>query len=134
MIETTEKVYRCDFCNKALIRKGFMALHERMCKHNPKNKHKCFEYCTHLIKDRDECSGEVNFTCNVTMKSLYSYKLERFSRKLERVQKEDLERMPLECEFYELDSEHETYGKEEQPIDVIETIYMDSNNPFLLNL
>ena len=70
------------------------------------------QYCTHLSKDLNEYSGEVYFTCNKTMKSLYSYKLERFSWKLERVEKEDLERMPLKCDLYELDSEHNTYGKE----------------------
>jgi hypothetical protein len=112
MKETTEKVYRCEFCNKALIRKGFMVLHERMCKSNPKNKHKCFEYCKHLIKDRSEYSGEVSFVCAKTLAIMYSYKLERFAHKAERIQADKLIRMPLECQLYELSDEHSDYGKE----------------------
>lgn len=42
--------------------------------------------------------------------------------------------MPLECDLYELDSEHNTYGKEEQPIDVTEIIHLKTNNDFLSHM
>ena len=112
MKETTEKVYRCEFCNKALIRKGFVVLHERMCKSNPKNKHKCFEYCAHLEKEKNDYSGEFSFVCAKTQKYMYSYKLERFAHKAERIQNDELTRMPLECQLYELSDEHSDYGKQ----------------------
>ncbi len=51
MRKTKETVYRCEYCNKAMVSAGFMKLHERMCKENPKNKHQCFKYCGNLVKD-----------------------------------------------------------------------------------
>jgi hypothetical protein len=108
MRQTNEKVYRCDFCNRAIINAGSMKLHERMCKNNPKNMHKCFQYCSHLAKifltAYDEevggmyNTGEVTFRCELKDIEMYSYKLERFKLKAERM--EGLIRMPLECDKY----------------------------------
>ncbi len=107
MKETKEKVYRCDFCNKAIIQKGSMTLHERMCKKNPKNKHKCFQYCKHLIKE-ENYNGSKSFTCALNNDiDLYSFKLERFKHNTERIEK--MSRMPLECNKYELSDEHNDY-------------------------
>lgn len=107
MRATNETVYRCDFCNKAIVSAGFMKLHERMCKQNPKNKHKCFEFCQYLVKeqyvDEEDEHGIRNYGIYFTCKKrpgieLYSYKLERFKSNKKRL--ENMERMPLECELY----------------------------------
>jgi hypothetical protein len=117
MKETKEKVYRCDFCNKAIIQKGSMTLHERMCKKNPKNMHKCFQYCKHLIKDTattcDDDGNRVNvgfsFSCALNPDvEMFSYKLERFKSNAGRIEK--MLRMPLECDKYELSDDHYDYG------------------------
>lgn len=114
MKETKEKVYRCDFCNKAMVSKGFMVLHERMCKKNPKNQHQCFKYCENLIKEQYEVTdeygckigeSEISFTCKKRPDiQLYSYKLERYKSKKERLK--NMERMPLECELYKTEEGH----------------------------
>ena len=99
MRKTKESVYRCDHCNRAIVSKGSMALHERMCKKNPNNQHQCFEFCNHLNKE-EAYNGEISFTCYKRPDiELYSYKLERFKSKAERMI--DKERMPLQCELYE---------------------------------
>ncbi len=98
MKQTTEKVYRCDHCNKAMVSAGFMAAHERMCKKNPNNQHKCFEWCKHL--KRDVFNDEVSFMCGAQNNlEMHSYKLERYKYKHPRLK--DLQRMPLECNLYE---------------------------------
>ena len=118
MKATNEKVYRCDFCRKPMVRAGLMKIHERMCKKNPKNMHKCFEYCIYLEKtvleadipvfDEDPYSPrEIKFKCtnekcDLFDKELYSYKLERYERKRNRL--EGLIRMPLECKHFRDDS------------------------------
>lgn len=96
-----EIVYRCEYCNRAMFNKGAMKLHERMCKKNPENKHKCFQYCRHLQKE--EGINGFYFYCDKVNKELYSYKLERFKHKADRLK--GLTRMPLECEYYEIDRE-----------------------------
>ena len=86
---TNEKVYRCDYCNRAIVRgKGSMVLHERMCRKNPNNQHQCFKYCKWLFKytqtasyDEEETPIGVVFECThpeSKLGELYSYKLERF--------------------------------------------------------
>lgn len=115
MKQTNEKVYRCDFCNRAIISKGSMQLHERMCKKNPRNQHQCFKYCKYLdkhqfiITDEDDDKygeSEISFTCKKRPGvELYSYKLERF--KSNRTRLEDMERMPLECELYKAEGGHD---------------------------
>lgn len=89
---------------------GAMKLHERMCKKNPKNKHKCFQYCKHLIKAKNSY-GETTFSCDknpeFSGKELHSYKLERYFKGRERIKKNGLTRMPLKCEFYEIEPGHD---------------------------
>jgi len=102
MRETGEKVYRCDFCNRAIVSAGSMTLHERMCRSNPKNQHQCFKFCKNLVKEKFEDDGDVSisFTClKKPDTELYSYKLERFKSNQKRI--ESMERMPLECDLYD---------------------------------
>jgi hypothetical protein len=109
MKQTTEKVYRCDFCNKAMVRVGLMKLHERMCKKNPNNQHKCFLYCKYLERDQEPIRddegnkagwNEASFTCaKMPDVELFSYKLERYE--CNRLRCEQRTRMPLECDLYE---------------------------------
>lgn len=108
MKQTKETVYRCDHCNRAMVSKGFMTTHERICKRNPNNRHKCFEYCNHLqkteIKGWDErWEQERNFTEFRCAKQpnilLYSYKLERYKSKASRLI--GMVRMPLKCDLFD---------------------------------
>jgi len=115
MKQTKETVYRCDYCNKAMVSAGFMKLHERMCKNNPKNQHQCFKYCVNLIKDREDIKDENGNICGSSLISfsckkrpdveLYSYKLERYKSKQQRLK--NMVRMPLECELYEAEVGHD---------------------------
>lgn len=100
--ETT--VYECGFCGKKQYRKCDMSKHEKWCKKNPNNDHKCFQYCTHLVRDReifDDTEGyektRRTFTCSLLNKKMYSYIAERrgIVSNLS-----GCERMPLECDFY----------------------------------
>ena len=100
MIIIQSEIYICEFCRRKMFGKGAMSLHEKQCKHNPKNKHKCFEFCRYLIKGFDKEKSETTFFCSKQNDlSLYSYKLERFSCHKTRIKY--LSRMPLECNFYE---------------------------------
>jgi hypothetical protein len=112
MKQTNEKVYRCDYCNKAIISKGFMVFHEKWCKLNPSNHHKCFEFCENLvrtsIRSEDEdgylIPDKYEFTCTAKNIGLYSYKLEKKFQKHPEILKDrikGLERMPDECDNYE---------------------------------
>ena len=126
MITITKPVYKCEFCTKLLVQKGFMALHERMCKYNPNNKHKCFEYCTHLSKETSETYDEDGrpqfvFLCSVKNDlAMYSYKLERFAYNQGRIK--NLTRMPLECDLYKPQDGH--YYQEDADS------YIDSESSF----
>lgn len=111
MKKTNETVYRCDFCNKAIVSAGFMKLHERMCNKNPKNQHQCFKYCENLIRDRLDITDEyghykIVFFCKKRpLTELYSYKLERYKSKQTRLK--GMERMPLKCELYKAEIGHD---------------------------
>ncbi len=113
MKTTQETVYRCEFCNRAMFGAGAMSLHEKRCKKNPKNKHKCFEYCAHLVRSFNQTDFNedeflhTEFTCAKTGKNLWSYKAERFSS-FDRF-KPGRERMPAGCDLYELHPEHYDY-------------------------
>jgi hypothetical protein len=103
-----DKYYRCDHCNRAIVSKGSMVVHEKNCKENPNNKHMCFQWCKNLIRTVDQVNynaednsyngKEISFKCLVTKKEMYSYKLERFKSNKGRIK--GLERMPLECQYY----------------------------------
>jgi len=112
MKEKLEPVYRCDYCNKAMRSKGAMSLHERMCNYNPKNDHKCFQYCKFLNKEQDNSTRETLFYCGnekseFLFLDLYSYKLERFYFNKHRIIGKT--RMPLKCDHYEIEGGHETW-------------------------
>jgi len=112
-----EMVFRCDFCNKSMLSKGAMSLHERMCKENPKNKHKCFQYCVWINRDFNE--GNTVFYCGCDKcdffdKDLYSYKLERNYNGQKMIEVEGLTRMPLHCEHYEIEDGHDDFFKQDK--------------------
>lgn len=113
MKQTTEKVYRCDHCNRPMVSAGLMKIHERMCKMNPNNDHKCLQWCKHLVCEKEEIIddyGDISgygksFYCEKTEEHMYSYKLERFKHNEGRIK--GLKRMPLECNDYEDKDFHE---------------------------
>jgi len=134
MKETNEKVYRCDHCNKSMVRKGLMVIHERMCKKNPKNMHKCFEYCAHLVKEtnepeEDEYRPSYSFHCNLNPETpLYSYKLERF--KSNDIRRGFMTRMPLECDLYECEDGHDFEGCNPIPVSGYQGVVVNHDDFF----
>jgi hypothetical protein len=86
--------------------KGAMSRHEKYCKDNPINKHKCFDFCKHLsMKDNRVyleygTSGSIEFTCDVSGERMYSYKFEKNYNK-PATALNGLTRMPLKCEMHE---------------------------------
>lgn len=104
VIENTT-IYKCEHCNKKQFRKGDMTRHEKYCKKNPANMHKCFQFCIHLAKSREPIEGtgdyeeysktRCTFTCKATNKKLYSFIAERRN-----IVMEGEERMPLECPLF----------------------------------
>ena len=116
MKRTNEIVYHCEFCKKKMLGAAAMSLHERMCKRNPKNMHKCFEVCVHCTKvyqdverpshymyalREDNIERDIVFLCAKQPEvKMYSFKLERFESNKFRMF--GLTRMPLECDLYEI--------------------------------
>lgn len=102
-----ETVFRCDFCNKHMFGKGAMSRHEKYCKNNPNNAHKCFEFCKHLEKTTEyeyddygnQCGGTTMLCLKRNVK-MYSFKYEKNTRKPVDALN-GLERMPLECDLHE---------------------------------
>jgi len=94
-----KKIYFCDHCKKHNLSAGSIARHEKFCRLNPNNKHKCFAYCTHLKRTVSYPSKTV-FTCAKTGIEMYSYLLEK---KLQGpyIAQNELTRMPLECDIFE---------------------------------
>ena len=94
--------YKCEYCNKLNQWTHHIKRHERFCKHNPNNRHKCFEYCKHLkLELYDDHHGVVyskGFKCLKTGKNMYSYKAEK---SIIIDVREEGERMPLECKYFE---------------------------------
>ncbi len=105
------QAYKCDHCSKSSTSPGAMFQHERKCRSNPNNKHKCFDYCRHLKREYAATGQErLDFVCQKTGKLMYSYKAEYRGFKLD-----GLERMPLNCTFYEfmtIDEENERFEKQ----------------------
>jgi hypothetical protein len=99
-------VFICEYCQKKMFGKGAMVRHEKYCKKNPNNQHKCFQWCKHLemekIREVDEM-GMYNrtwFTCKAKQnQAMYSYKFEKNTSK-PKDELNGLERMPLECEHF----------------------------------
>ena len=102
-----ETVYICEHCNRKMFGKGAMSRHEKYCKENPNNKHRCFEFCKHLkmevfvnSDDYENYEKLTDMTCMVTGKLMYSYKFEKnTSKPVDALN--GLERMPLTCESHE---------------------------------
>lgn len=105
------KYYKCEYCRRKMFGAGAMGYHEKYCKENPHNMHKCFEYCDHLMKSEHIVDSEyyaddigygkckqTEFTCKVTGKKMYSYHREK---QYWQYVTSDMIRMPLECEDYE---------------------------------
>jgi hypothetical protein len=102
-------IYRCDFCNKPMFGAGAMSRHEKWCKNNPQNAHKCFEFCKHLEKttvyEDEDCAEFIRhaitqMTCKKRNVKMYSFKFEKNTSKPKNAL-DGLERMPLECELFE---------------------------------
>ena len=100
-------VYICEHCNKKMFGAGAMSRHEKWCKENTNNKHKCFEFCKHLEMtqeyEADYDGYKQKFTkmiCTKRNVDMYSYKFEKKTTKPANTL-EGLERMPLKCDLYE---------------------------------
>jgi|WetSurMetagenome_2_1015567.scaffolds.fasta_scaffold00157_26 hypothetical protein len=104
------KVYFCDHCKKHNLSASSISRHEKYCRYNPNNRHKCFDMCVHLKKlseivrsgDSDYPVGiKTVFTCGVTGNKMYSYQLENKARLYPFIISfSGLQRMPLTCDLY----------------------------------
>ena len=111
------KVYQCEHCKRRMVSAGAMSRHERFCRYNPENKHKCFDLCrfltrkTELINEHKDPTNPASyrtvFTCSATGERMYSYLLEkRANCKPEFI--EGLKRMPLDkCGDYKYMTEEQ---------------------------
>jgi hypothetical protein len=111
-----KKVYYCDHCKRHMLSAGAMSRHEKYCRLNPNNRHKCFDLCTHLKRVLLPYSfGEM--VCKVTDCKMYSYKLEkRASLFPYHNLTKGLVRMPLTCNLYKvmtLEEEEKRFGERE---------------------
>jgi hypothetical protein len=86
-----------------MLSAGAMARHEKYCKMNPSNKHRCFDYCEHLKREVENIQDEgeppvhiTHFTCAIHGWKMYSYKFEKYDPTYIK----GLIRMPLECKEY----------------------------------
>lgn len=104
MKETVVTIYECEHCKKYYKRKHFAVKHELFCKKNPINRHRCFEFCTHLSKRTETEEGDdffpdrsyTTFYCAVTGEEMHSYIAQRRGMHICGY----TERMPLECKSY----------------------------------
>lgn len=98
------KVYFCEFCNKHNLSAASTSRHEKYCRYNPRNKHKCFELCTYLKRERkfDGFKLKTTFTCVKKKDKMYSYQAEKkmTSYFTHPDMIKGLKRMPLECDLY----------------------------------
>ena len=110
-----KKVYQCDYCQKNMISAGAMARHEKFCRKNPNNMHKCFDTCRFLVRTKELITGKdpfspysyvTTFRCKSTGKKMYSFLFEKtvdFKPKYTK----GLMRMPLECNMHSYMTESE---------------------------
>ena len=98
-------LYRCDYCRTHRLSPAAAQHHERFCKHNPNNKHKCFG-CQYLtVADGVGSDGQrlKSFTCEALNLPLYSYVAEkRGVASKYGLLPEGCKRMPLTCPAYRL--------------------------------
>lgn len=91
------QAYKCDHCPKTSTNPSALSQHERRCRFNPNNKHKCFEYCIYLNLEINTDTMSKYFLCTLKNKEMYSYKAEY--RGMNHLL--PATRMPLECEQYD---------------------------------
>ncbi len=99
----TMEVYFCDYCNKLYQLRHACEKHEQYCKKSPANQHKCFEFCEHLERTLAYAGGSIEFVCEVTGKSMYSYIAEKVGPRIMGCLGHDVVRMPLDCGSYSPD-------------------------------
>ena len=102
------KVYECEHCGNKMMSAGAMGYHEKWCKKNPHNRHKCFALCAFLEKkmvvdwsDGTDGHYHYEFRCKSTGRKMYSYLLEKRSVYAFKKIPEGLMRMPLECNMFQ---------------------------------
>jgi hypothetical protein len=98
-------IYRCDFCTKHRLTKGAAERHERFCKNNPANKHRCFDCQNLQVTEGKSPDGRSckQFTCQAFERRLYSYIAEKRGMLYEHILGPDAMRMPLECPAFALE-------------------------------
>lgn len=101
------KVYICEHCIRKMFGAGAMSRHEKWCRSNPNNTHKCFEFCKYLKMTQESFGDKEGYKqrftemlCTKRNVKMYSYKFEKKTTKPKNAL-EGLERMPLECDLYE---------------------------------
>ena len=101
MIEKVITAYFCEHCNKLYQRKNACVKHEKYCRKNPANMHKCWS-CDHLEYTKAEYDEygvtPASFFCKKRDVEMWSYIAERRN-----IQHEAEERMPLECDDFEME-------------------------------
>lgn len=109
MQEKQSTTYHCSYCRRYYLQKHHAAKHEKGCRDNPNNKHKCFEMCKHLnretISDNNYENRRTIFTCQLTKQRMYSYLAEKkglLKYFRESFEEDEAIRMPLVCEKYEM--------------------------------
>jgi hypothetical protein len=106
-----KKVYYCEYCKIHRLSASTISRHEKYCKSNPKNAHKCFEFCRYLEKtqstrfteDGEPYSRNTSFKCLKNNTQMYSFHLEKIASlyPYNNITK-GLIRMPLECDKFEI--------------------------------
>lgn len=118
-----KKVYTCDFCKKHTLSASSTSRHEKYCQNNPTNRHACFNWCKHLIRERKNDYGyarRTTFNCGVTGKEMYSFQLEKKQSLYPYTKMLKGERMPLQCDLYkemEMDRDGRYYHSKETETD-----------------
>lgn len=113
VIKENQTLFFCEHCKKMYRRKYPCEKHEKWCSKNPRNKHKCFDFCKYLTRNRTDQGTD--FYCEKLKKNLHSFIIDKYIEKgneyagLLMDVKEDTERMPMECEEhrYECDTDGE---------------------------
>ena len=105
------KVYKCDHCRKTMLSAGAMSRHEKYCRAKPENRHKCFDMCRHLKREKMVSISGIHtvFTCKKVGVKMYSYLAEKKQTSYfgNPMKVDGLIRMPLECIHFECMSESE---------------------------
>jgi len=107
------KVFECEHCGKKMLSAGAMGYHEKWCKKNPHNKHKCFALCRHLKRTLNMNTRKIEFQCLASGRFMYSYHLEKKNKYQFKKLPCDATRMPLQCDKFDemtLDEQCERFG------------------------